>query len=377
MTAPALFRSYFIAGFEGSSHVRRDGRRLDLVAATGHERFADRDYRRMLALGIHTARESLRWHLVEAVPGRYEMDVERPRMAAAARAGVEVIWDLAHFGWPDHLDVFSRDMPDRYAGYAAAVARAVREEIDAPHWFAPMNEISFLTWAGGAVGVMNPFATGRGDELKRQLVRATIRAMQAVRAEIPAARFLHPEPLVNIAGDPQQPHLREHAVAHHEAQYEAWDMLAGRLAPELGGGPQYLDVPGANYYPDNQWIEGGGTLPLDSPDRVPLHVMLRDLALRYGRPVVISETGTEDRARGPWLRSVIDEVGRAERSGVRVGGVCLYPILNHPGWEDDRHCCNGMWDYAGPRGGRRAYQPLVQVVRNAQLAGTPPRPAAR
>ena len=39
---PSLFRSFFAAGFECSSHCRRDGRRLDLIAATGHDRHVDR-----------------------------------------------------------------------------------------------------------------------------------------------------------------------------------------------------------------------------------------------------------------------------------------------------------------------------------------------
>jgi hypothetical protein len=66
--------------------------------------------------------------------------------------------------------------------------------------------------------------------------------------------------------------------------------------------------------------------------------------------------------RGAWLREVIREVDTAVSSAVPVGGICLYPILNHPGWEDDRHCHNGIWDYAGARGGRRAHRPLVRHV---------------
>ena len=40
-------------------------------------------------------------------------------------------------------------------------------------------------------------------------------------------------------------------------------------------------------------------------------------------------------------------------------GVCLYPILKHPGWEDERHCHNGMWDYPGEDGSRELYLPLA------------------
>jgi polysaccharide biosynthesis protein PelF len=366
-----LLGSYLIAGFEGSTHVRADGRRLDLVAATGHDTHATKDYGRMLRVGIRAARESLRWHLNEPFPGHFDFSAELPRLRAAAELGISVVWDLCHFGWPAHLDPFMAEFPERFAAYAAQAAAVVAREADPPHWFAPMNEISFLAWAGGEVAVMNPFAMGRGGELKRQLVRAAIAAIDAVRSIDPEARFLHPEPLINVATDPMRPHERSHAVAAHEAQFEAWDMLAGLLAPELGGSSSYLDIPGANYYPDNQWIQGGGALLEGDTARVPLHDMLDALHARYGKPILISETGTEDLARARWLRMVHNEVAQATRSGVLVGGVCLYPIVNHPGWEDDRHCRNGLWDYAGPRGGRAAYRPLLREMRNITIRGAP------
>ena len=359
-----ILGSWFIAGFEGSTHVRADGRRLDLVAATQHDRLAGRDYARMAALGIRAARESLRWHLSEPRRGRWDWSADRPRIAAAARAGVTVAWDLCHFGWPDHVDPFAADFPERFAAWGGAAAELVASEQDPPYWFAPQNEISFLAWAGGDMGVMNPMARGRGQELKRQLVRGAILAMDAIRSVLPVARFLHPEPLINVAVDPARPHERSHAAEATHAQFEAWDMLAGRTAPELGGSERYLDVLGANYYPDNQWTAGGGTLPFGDPSRVRLSALLAVLHARYDRPIVISETGTEDELRAPWLRSVCGQVDEARAAGVPVAGVCLYPILNHPGWEDDRHCHNGLWDYAGPRGGRDGHRPLLDAIRS-------------
>src|SRR5688500_7445211 len=100
------FSSFVLGGFEGSTHRRRDGVRLDLVAATGHDRFAVQDYRRLVKTGIRAARESLRWHLIESRRGVFDFSMEASRVAAAQAADVEVIWDLAHFGWPDHVDVF-------------------------------------------------------------------------------------------------------------------------------------------------------------------------------------------------------------------------------------------------------------------------------
>jgi hypothetical protein len=59
-------------------------------------------------------------------------------------------------------------------------------------------------------------------------------------------------------------------------------------------------------------------------------------------------------------------VGLAMNSGVRVEGICLYPILNHPGWDDDRHCHNGLWDYADETGEREIYHPLAEEIHRFQ-----------
>jgi hypothetical protein len=60
-----LFKSFWQAGFECSTHTLQTGRRLDLVASTGHDRLAERDFARLKTLEILTAREGLRWHLIE------------------------------------------------------------------------------------------------------------------------------------------------------------------------------------------------------------------------------------------------------------------------------------------------------------------------
>ena len=60
-----MFRSFFLAGFEGSTGYNRHGQWFDQVAATGHDRSVDQDYRDLAALGIHAARETVRWPLVD------------------------------------------------------------------------------------------------------------------------------------------------------------------------------------------------------------------------------------------------------------------------------------------------------------------------
>jgi hypothetical protein len=94
----------------------------------------------------------------------------------------------------------------------------------------------------------------------------------------------------------------------------------------------------------------------------PVWQMLKEVYERYRRPLFIAETGIEDQARAAWLRYMGYELRRAIREGVPVYGLCLYPVVNHPGWEDDRHCYNGLWDYPDAAGNRAIYEPLAREL---------------
>ena len=204
----------------------------------------------------------------------------------------------------------------------------------------PVNEISFWAWCGGDCSGVYPSASGRGWELKRQLVRAAIEAIRAVRDVDPRARLLQAEPLIHIAATVE---ADEQAAADYtEAQFQACDMIAGRRDPELGGEEGLLDIVGLNFYFDNQWTHGGWTMGLGHPEYRPLSTLLADVHARYGRPMLIAETGAEG-VNGPaWLRSVAGEIRTALRAGLPVLGICLYPVMDYPGWEDDRHCPCGL-----------------------------------
>src|SRR5437763_12525831 len=94
------FASFFQAGFECSSHRRRDGVRLDLIRATGHDKHVLQDYRQCRQLGFTTLRDGLRWHLIEKSPGKYDWSSWMPALEAAEDVGVEIIWVLFHYGSP-------------------------------------------------------------------------------------------------------------------------------------------------------------------------------------------------------------------------------------------------------------------------------------
>lgn len=362
-----LFRSFFLGGFECSTHLRTEGMRLDLISSTCHDRFAELDYQRLLEYGIGACRDGLRWHLIETVPGRFDFAPDLPMITAAKKAGIQVVWDLFHYGWPEDIDIFSAEFIDRFTQFCYAAASVISDYTDGPPWFSVINEPSFFCWAGGQVGLFPPFAVERGEELKRQLVRATIAGIKAIRHVNPEARFLQVDPLIHIVSRRfDSSALKAEAAAYRAAQFHCWDMIAGFLNPELGGKPEYLDVVGCNYYVYNQWEYNGTWLRRTDPRYKPLRELLKEVSERYTRPVLLAETGIENKERPQWLAFVAAEVAAALRSGVQVEGICLYPIVNHPGWADDRHCHNGLWDYCNESGHREIYRPLAHELRSQQ-----------
>ncbi len=366
---PRTFSSFFIGGFECSTHKLLDGKRLDLVRSTQHDTFALQDYLRLKEQGIRVARDGLRWHIIEARSGEYDFSTLAPMVRAAQQSEVLVIWDLLHFGWPDHWDIFAADFPERFAAFVRNAAEWFKRNAGPPYWFTPVNEISWVAWAGGSAGCINPFATDKALEIKMQLVRCAVTAVRTVREIIPEAKFTSVDPIVHVVPTPGKPEEISIASQRNESKFEAWDMLYGRVSPELGGAQDLFDLIGVNFYPHNEWIlseEGQGFIRTDHPSYKPFRELLADVWARYQTPIYISETGTEDEERVPWMRYVCEEVAAAIESGIPIEGICIYPIVNHPGWVDDRHCYNGLWDYANERGEREIYEPLEAEIHRWQ-----------
>jgi hypothetical protein len=372
-----LFRSFWQGGFECSTHRRaHDRARVDVIAATNHDIRAEQDYRTLHAHGIRTVRDGLRWHLIEREPGTYDWSSLDHQLAGTAASGTEVIWDLLHYGWPDDVDVWSPAFVTRFAAFAQAAAQVIAARTTGTRFYCPVNEISFLSWGGGDAAYLNPFARGRGYELKVQLARAAIVAMDAIRAVDPAARFVHVDPVINVITDPQRPWDAPHAEGHRQAQFQGWDLIAGRIWPQIGGRPDLLDIVGVNYYHNNQWIHGGPPIDRHHPLARPFHRILADTYARYGRPIFVAETGIEGDERPIWLAHVAAEVRAAQALGVPVQGVCLYPILDHPGWDDERPCPNGLLHTLtdGTRRADPAYAAALAALRGQDRVSTPPAP---
>lgn len=347
---PATFKSFWMAGFEGASHVNSSGKRLDMIHSTQHDRLLEDDYAMLGEVGIRVARESLRWHLIER-HGQFDFSSLAPMLYAANQYGVQVNWTLCHYGWPDDLDLFSAEFVRRFARFAGEAARYIADHSNAAPIYSPVNEISFICWAVCHSDLMHPYSVhshGRDYELKRQLVRASIEAIDAVREADPRTRIIQVDPIIHIIAPPGRPDLDDAARAQRDSMFEAWDMLRGTRDQDLGGDPKYLDILGVNYYHSNQWeylTNDRLHWHLGDPRRVPLHELLVEVYQRYQVPMIMGETSHVGSGRGQWVREIADEVHKARRLGVPLEGICLYPIVDRTDWENEHHWHNsGLWN---------------------------------
>jgi hypothetical protein len=374
-----MFRSFFLAGFEGSTGYNRHGEWFDQVVATGHDRTADNDYAELARLGIQAVRECVRWPLIDLGRGKYDFSSVDPFIEAANRQGIEVIWDLFHYGYPKDLDPLSREFRLRFADYCFEAGRYISEHSDfAISWFTPVNEPSFLAFAGGEKGLFAPHLTGRGWDLKVGLCRAAIDGIEALWVAAPRCRLVNVDPLCRVVAPAKRPDLAETERSFNEDWvFQAWDIIAGRRLPELGGSPHHLDVIGINYYWTNQWeLEAAprpdGTLPPladDDPRRWSVADLVRSVWARYGHELIISETAHVGENRGNWLREVAGDAAALLEEEVPLGGVCLYPILGMPEWHaPDIWTPMGLWDplcHHDPSGDRLICQDMLEALQEA------------
>lgn len=359
MRSDKTFASFFQAGFECSSHRRRDGVRLDLIRATSHDKHVLRDYRLCKDLGFGTIRDGLRWHLIEKAPGKYDWSSWLPALEAAEAVGLQVIWDLFHYGSPDCIDAGDPDFADRFTDFALA-ALEVQESVSgrAP-LITPLNEINFLSWAVDD-GYFPPFGPGERGWVKRQLVKTATAAARAIKVRWPQSTIVWAEPLIHIAPHNRRRQTVRAAKQNLQGMYEAYDWIMGIGEPELGGDPSLIDLIGLNYYPHNQWYCEGPTIPMGHHEYRPLADMLVEMGERYRKPIFLSETGAEGSGKPSWLHYVCNEVRDAMGRGADIRGICWYPITAYPGWDNSRHAETGLLSSVLSDGGRHIDERLLE-----------------
>jgi hypothetical protein len=205
------------------------------------------------------------------------------------------------------------------------------------------------------------------------LCEAAIAGVRAIRAEVPDARMVHVEPLIQVVPPADRPDLADEA--RHEMREDAffaWDVLSGRVHPELGGAPEVLDIVGANCYSFGQmeYRDSGPHVAMAPRDpRIrPLCDMLGDVWERYRRPMIIAETSGLGDGRPAWLKDVMEESLAAVDRGIDLHGVCLFPAVDMPDWNTGEWLHNGIADLVDEGGVLRRvpFAPYVDELRRWQ-----------
>jgi beta-glucosidase/6-phospho-beta-glucosidase/beta-galactosidase len=329
----------------------------------------------------------LSWFRVDQGKGKYDFSRYEAILRIGQQSGMTQIWDLTHYSMPvryedpTYLIRHSDEFVERFADYAVAAARLLRRYNDGTMYLVPIGEISFWAYMA-ARREWAPFGISELD-FKVILVRASIVAMDAIQVSDQDVRFIQADPIV--WAKPMAPvTARRSQLAEEFAKYkfETWDMLSGRLYPELGGSRRHLEILGANYYPHNQMHVVGAcedlaaarfyphnqksftfeVMPLDDPDRASVAVILEEAHRRYGCPILVTETGAWGDWRVRWWRTFLEEIGEA-RARVPVLGVCAYPFVDRRDFHL-RHLTNsGLVDFVdGDLHRREPYQPVVDVI---------------
>jgi hypothetical protein len=119
----SVFQSFFMGGYECADHINRSGERINLLQDTQHDIRAEQDFKDLSAIGITTVREGICWSAVETSPYVFDFSEVKNRMEAAERQGIQVIWDLIHFGYPDGLYPTHPLFCNRFAALCEAFAQ--------------------------------------------------------------------------------------------------------------------------------------------------------------------------------------------------------------------------------------------------------------
>ena len=306
--ADTPFQSFWMGGFECADHLNAWGSRVDFLNLTDHLSQLNEDYIRLKFVNISTVREGIRWSQVEVAPYQYDFTIVGHMLDAGRRHGIQQIWDICHFGFPADLTPLHPHFTSRFVSLCTAFATyCLPRYTKEPLIVTPFNEVSFLSWLGGEVGGTSPYAVRNGWEVKYAIMRAYIAGVAAMKILDANILILTTEPLVNVVpplfateGDILN------ASSTHELQFQAMDMLCGKICSELGGKPEYMDILGYNYYFNNQWVTGfKENIPWKNEYADPrwrsLSSLMQEAYHRYGKPVALTETSHPGEERADWM----------------------------------------------------------------------------
>ena len=205
--------------------VNRIGERYrDQLVSSGFDRRLD-DIDRLAAIGAKRLRFPLLWERTSPERGRFDWAWSDARIERLRELGLPPIAGLLHHGsGPRHTSLLDPAFPQLLAEYALAVAQRY-PHIDA---YTPVNEPLTTARFSALYGLWYPHQRDDRSFVRALLnqVRATVLAMQAVRAVNPQAQLVQTDDLGYVDSTPR---LRYQAEFENLRRWLSFDLLTGRV----------------------------------------------------------------------------------------------------------------------------------------------------
>jgi beta-glucosidase/6-phospho-beta-glucosidase/beta-galactosidase len=349
------------SGIEDSfiPQTKRGHRPLDEYQLMGHYKHWREDLALAKDLGVNVMRWGVPWYRVEPLPDEYDWrwtDEVLPYMVE--ELGITPIIDLVHYGCPYWLrrEFANEEYHTCVSRYAAAFAERYRHLV---RWYTPCNEPLVNSLLSGMQGAWPPYMKGDRGYVKMfvQLAKGIISTVEAIKSVQPEAQMVHVEAAgICRAGHPDVEWLAEQ---NRLKGFLSFDLITGKITPEhplwpwlmqsgartrdlewLARRPIPVDVMGLNFYP--QWSTQ--ELYLDDQGHVLSRTvehdgsgfgsMVEDFYMRYGVPVMITETSARDAEedRIAWLNNSLRMIKELRERAVPVLGYTWFPLFTMIEW---------------------------------------------
>lgn len=350
------------SGIENSfvPQTRPGHRALDEYHLMGHYEHWREDLALAKGLGLQAMRWGVPWYRVEPLPGEFDWRwTDQVIPYIVEELGITPIIDLMHYGCPFWLrnEFVNPDYPRAVAAYAKAFTERYGHLVK---WYTPFNEPLVSAMMSGQHGAWPPYLRGDRGYLRvlTQIVKGIITTIEAVKSVQPEAQMVHVEATgICREGDPGLAWLARHNC---DKGYLVFDLLTGRVVPghplyqwlldnrvsqqtlvQIAAQPTSIDVMGLNFYP--QWsthevytdARGKIASRLVEKDGVGFGEMVKDFYLRYGVPIMITETSAKDThmERSAWLTASLAVVKKLRGEGVPVVGYTWFPLFTMIDWK--------------------------------------------
>ncbi len=357
-------------------------RYLDQMERSGHTRRSD-DLDSFAALGLRVLRYPILWErTMPGEPRHADWTFPDRQLARLRGLGIRPIVGLVHHGsGPAHTSLLDPELPGKLAAYAQSVARRY-PWIDA---YTPINEPLTTARFSALYGHWYPHIRDDLSCMRALLLqcRATICAMQAIRAVNPAAQLVQTEDMGETRSTPL---LAYQAAFENQRRFLSLDLLCGRVDSShplwnylrwLGISADELlffadnamppDLIGINYYVTSERFldedlaayprhtHGGNgrhhyadveAARVCQSGLIGLRQLLTQTYERYRLPVAVTEVhlGCTRAEQLRWLYQQWQAARAAHAAGVPVRAVTAWSLLGSYDWDSLVTCDRGHYE---------------------------------